>query len=40
MTVNPGTVRKIVRYARPYRVPLLLFFLVTIVDAAITVVWQ
>jgi ATP-binding cassette subfamily B protein len=36
--LNRGTVRKIVRYARPYRIPLALFLLVTIVDSVITVV--
>jgi ATP-binding cassette, subfamily B, bacterial len=36
--LKPGTVRKIVRYTRPYRVPLLMFFLITMVDAVITVV--
>jgi ATP-binding cassette subfamily B protein len=36
--LKPGSLRAIVRYARPYRVPLALFLLVTIVDAVITVV--
>ncbi len=36
--LKPGTVRRIARYARPYRVRLALFLLVTAVDAAITVV--
>ena len=36
--LKPGTVRRIARYARPYRVKLALFLLVTALDAAITVV--
>ena len=36
--LKPGSLRAIVRYARPYRVPLALFLLVTVVDAVITVV--
>ena len=36
--LKPGSLRAIARYARPYRVPLALFLLVTIVDAVITVV--
>lgn len=36
--LKPGTVRQIVRYARPYRVPLMLFLLFTMIDAVLTVV--
>jgi ATP-binding cassette subfamily B protein len=36
--LKPGTVRAVVRYARPYWLVLLLFLLVTIVDAVIAVV--
>src|SRR5215469_17009040 len=36
--LKPGTVRRIVRYARPYRLKLALFLLATSLDAAITVV--
>jgi ATP-binding cassette subfamily B protein len=36
--LKPGTIRRIARYARPYRVKLALFLLVTSLDAAITVV--
>jgi ATP-binding cassette subfamily B protein len=35
--LKPGTVRRIASYARPYRVPLLLFLVVTGIDAAIVV---
>jgi ATP-binding cassette, subfamily B, bacterial len=35
--LKPGTVRRIAAYARPYRVALLLFLIVTSVDAAIVV---
>jgi ATP-binding cassette subfamily B protein len=36
--LKPGIVRAVVRYARPYRLPLLVFLLVTIIDAAIAAV--
>jgi ATP-binding cassette, subfamily B, bacterial len=36
--LKPGTVRRIVHYARPYRLKLALFLLATSLDAAITVV--
>ncbi len=36
--LKPGTVRRIARYARPYRLKLALFLFATAVDAAITVV--
>jgi ATP-binding cassette subfamily B protein len=36
--IKPGTVRRIAGYARPYRLALALFLLVTAVDAVITVV--
>ena len=36
--LKPGTVRRIARYARPYRLHLILFLLATSVDAVITVV--
>jgi ATP-binding cassette, subfamily B, bacterial len=36
--LKPGTVRRIATYARPYRITLVLFLLVTAVDAVITVV--
>ncbi|MGH3295253.1 MAG: ABC transporter ATP-binding protein, partial [Trebonia sp.] len=36
--LKPGTVRRIARYARPYRVQLALFLFCTAVDASITVV--
>jgi ATP-binding cassette, subfamily B, bacterial len=36
--LKPGIVRAVVRYARPYRLLLLVFLLVTTVDAAIAVV--
>ena len=36
--LKPGTVRRIATYARPYRIDLALFLLVTAVDAVITVV--
>ena len=35
--LKPGTVRRIASYARPYRVPLVLFLVVTGIDAAIVV---
>ncbi len=35
--LKPGTVRRIAAYARPYRVPLVLFLVVTGIDAAIVV---
>jgi len=35
--LKPGTVRRIAAYARPYRIPLLLFLVVTGIDAAIVV---
>jgi ATP-binding cassette subfamily B protein len=36
--LKPGTVRRIARYARPYRLHLVIFLLATSVDAVITVV--
>ena len=36
--LKPGTVRRIARYARPYRLHLIIFLLATSVDAVITVV--
>src|ERR1700723_1373019 len=36
--LKPGTVRRIARYARPYRLHLIVFLLATSVDAVITVV--
>ena len=36
--LKPGTVRRVASYARPYRMALMLFLLVTAVDAVITVV--
>ena len=36
--IKPGTVRRIARYARPYRLHLIVFLLATSVDAVITVV--
>ncbi len=36
--LKPGTVRRIARYARPYRLKLALFLFATALDAAITVV--
>jgi ATP-binding cassette subfamily B protein len=36
--IKPGTVRRIAGYARPYRLPLVLFLLTTSIDAVITVV--
>src|ERR1700744_4710570 len=36
--LKPGTIRRIVGYARPYRVQLTLFLLATALDAGITVV--
>ena len=36
--LKPGTVRRIARYARPYRLHLIIFLLATSVDALITVV--
>src|SRR5271154_4183680 len=36
--LRPGTVRRIARYARPYRLHLIIFLLATSVDAVITVV--
>ena len=36
--LKPGTIRRIVGYARPYRVQLTFFLLATAIDAAITVV--
>ena len=36
--LKPGTIKRIARYARPYRFKLALFLLVTSLDAAITVV--
>ncbi len=36
--LKPGTVRRIARYARPYRLHLIVFLLATAVDAVITVV--
>ncbi|MGO9082623.1 MAG: ABC transporter ATP-binding protein [Streptosporangiaceae bacterium] len=36
--LKPGTVRRIASYARPYRLPLTLFLLVTALDAVVTVV--
>jgi ATP-binding cassette, subfamily B, bacterial len=36
--LKPGTVRRIARYARPYRVPLAAFILATSLDALIIVV--
>jgi ATP-binding cassette subfamily B protein len=36
--LKPGTIRRIARYARPYRVKLALFLVVTSLDAAVTVV--
>ena len=36
--LKPGTVRRIVRYARPYRWLLTAFLLLTVIDALITVV--
>ncbi len=36
--LKPGTVRRIARYARPYRLYLIVFLLATAVDAVITVV--
>jgi ATP-binding cassette subfamily B protein len=36
--IKPGTVRRIAGYARPYRLALALFLLITAVDAVITVV--
>ena len=36
--IKPGTVRRIARYARPYRLHLIIFLLATSVDAVITVV--
>ena len=36
--LKPGTVRRIARYARPYRFHLIIFLLATSVDAVITVV--
>jgi ATP-binding cassette, subfamily B, bacterial len=35
--IKPGTVRRIATYARPYRWSLILFLLVTILDAVVTV---
>src|ERR1700751_3302137 len=36
--LKPGTIRRIAGYARPYRMPLVLFLIATAVDAVITVV--
>ncbi|HWG00455.1 MAG TPA: ABC transporter transmembrane domain-containing protein, partial [Trebonia sp.] len=36
--LKPGTIRRIARYARPYRAQLALFLFMTAVDAVITVV--
>ena len=36
--LKPGTVRRILTYAKPYRLWLTLFLIVTILDALITVV--
>src|SRR5690348_9281455 len=36
--LKPGTIRRIARYARPYRLHLVVFLLATAVDALITVV--
>src|SRR5581483_10054553 len=36
--LKPGTVKRIARYARPYRWHLVAFLLATAIDAAITVV--
>jgi ATP-binding cassette subfamily B protein len=36
--LKPGTIRRIIGYARPYRVQLALFLFATAIDAAITVV--
>ncbi|HLK75500.1 MAG TPA: ABC transporter ATP-binding protein [Streptosporangiaceae bacterium] len=35
--LKPGTIRAVVRYARPYWLPLLMFLLATIIDAVIAV---
>ncbi len=35
--LKPGTIRAVARYARPYWLPLLMFLLVTIIDAVIAV---
>src|ERR1700676_4816817 len=36
--LKPGTIRRILGYARPYRVQLTFFLIATAIDAAITVV--
>src|SRR6185437_3533913 len=36
--LKPGTIKRIARYARPYRVQLAIFLFATALDAAITVV--